>query len=93
MVDALEQRYQPANQISLYWTQLRTMQQSPKESLGDLGDRVERQVRLAYPNTEGDIADDLARDSFVASLGEGELWRWVCQAGPMMFAEALAATL
>lgn len=93
LVDALEQRYQPADQIALYRTQLRSLRQSPKETLGDLGDRVERLVRLAYPNAEGDIADDLARDSFVASLGEGELRSWVCQARPATFAEARAAAL
>lgn len=59
------------------------MRQSPKETLGDLGDWVERQVRWVYPDAEGDIADDLTRDSFVASLGEGELRRWVSQALPI----------
>lgn len=30
---------------------------------------------LAYPNAEGNIADYLARDSFLASLGDGKLHR------------------
>lgn len=39
------------------------------------------------------LADDLARDSFIASLGEGQLLHWVCQAHPTTFAEAQAAAL
>lgn len=90
---ALEQWYQPADQIALYRMQLKSRQQGLKETLGELVDEVEWLVRLAYPNMEGDIADDLAQDSFVTSLGNGELQRWVHQARPASFAEARAATL
>lgn len=55
--------------------QLWSMRQSLKETLVDLGDRVERKVRLAYPNAEGDITDDLTWDSFMARLGEGAYGR------------------
>lgn len=74
----MEQQYQPADQIALYWTQLRSRQQ------GELGDEVERFVWLAYPNTKGDIADNLACVSFVALIGDGELQRWVHQAARLI---------
>lgn len=45
-------------------------------------------VQLAYPNAEGNIADDLARDSFLVSLEDGVLSRWVHQVRPSSFAEA-----
>lgn len=49
---ALEQRYQPMDQIALYHTQLLSLWQGPKEALKDLGDQVEQQVHLAYPDAE-----------------------------------------
>lgn len=54
---------------------------------------MERQVRLTYPNAEGDIADDLVWDSFVVSLGVEMLQQWVCQACPRSFAEARPVAL
>lgn len=48
----MEGRYQPPDQVSLYRTQLRAKNQDPKESLGEIGDAVERAVRLAYPTLE-----------------------------------------
>lgn len=59
----------------------------PEETLGDEGEWL---VQLAYPNVEGDITDNLARDS-VVSPGNVELKHWVHQAGagaPVLQGEA-----
>lgn len=93
LVAVLEQQYQLADQITLYRTQLQSSRQGQKETLGELGDEEERLVRLAYPSAEGDIADDLARDRFVVSRGDGGLRHWVYQACPSSYTEARAAAL
>lgn len=90
LVGALEPHYQPADQITLYWIMLWSM---PQEAPGHLGDRVEQQVRSVYPNAEGDITDNLAQNSFVASLVEGELRHCFCQVHPATFMEAQAAAV
>lgn len=82
LLEVLEQRYQQADQVALYRTQLQAKHQGPKETLGDFGDDVEWTVRLAYPNAGYEVADDLGRDTFVAGLHNGELQKWVHQAHP-----------
>lgn len=93
LLEALEWRYQLADQVALYWTQLQAKYLGPKEALGDFRDDVEQAARLAYPNTGAEVAGHQGRDTFVAGLRSQELRKWVRQARPQSFVEARTAAL
>jgi hypothetical protein len=59
IVEALEDRFAPANQTELYRVQLRERRQKATESLPELVQSIQRLTHLAYPTAPNDISPTL----------------------------------
>jgi hypothetical protein len=90
---ALRVRYGTDDQSELFKAKLRGRIKSKEESLQELAHDIRRLVRLAYPKAAMSTHDDLTKDQFIESLGDGEI-RWsVFQARPKNITEALKVAM
>jgi hypothetical protein len=90
---ALRGRYGTDDQAELFKAKLRSRIKSKDESLQELAHDIRRLVRLAYPKAAMQTHDDLTKDQFIESLGDGEI-RWsVFQARPQNLNEALKVAM
>jgi hypothetical protein len=90
---ALCERYGTDDQAELFKAKLRGRVKSKDESLQELAHDIRRLVRLAYPKVAMSTHDDLTKDQFIESLGDGDI-RWsVFQARPKNITEALKVAM
>jgi hypothetical protein len=90
---ALRERYGTDDQAELFKAKLRSRIKGKEESLQELAHDIRRLVRLAYPGAAMHTHDDLTKDQFIESLGDGDI-RWsVFQTRPKNITEALKVAM
>lgn len=73
LVDKLNKRFAPKNQIDIYRNQLDTRIRKRGESLPELAQDIKRLVRLSYPDIPQHVQDNLAYKSFREAITDYEL--------------------
>ena len=89
LVQALEERFAPANQTELYRTQLRERHQKAVETLPELGQDIKRLTYLAYPTAPYDVQETLAKEQFIDALRDSDMRLRVKQARPANLNDAV----
>lgn len=82
LVQALEDRFSPANQTELYRVQLKERHQRAGETLPELGQSIRRLVNQAYPRAPTEVRETLAKDHFLDALHDSELRIKIKQSRP-----------
>ena len=70
LVAALENRFGAKHQQQQSRVLLNTMKRKKSESLQELVENIERRVRLAYPDTTGDVQEALALHHLTTAVDE-----------------------
>ena len=86
---ALNDRFDPPDQMELYRIQLRERQQKASESLPELGQHIRRLTNLAYPTVPADVRETLAKDQFVDALANSDMRLRIKQARPVNLNDAV----
>ena len=73
LLEKLKSRFSGRGLEEKYQTELRCRRRNKGESLRELAQDIRRLVALAYPNEQSRLAEHLARDAFLNSLGDPEL--------------------
>ena len=71
--DALQQQFEPAMHGDWCHAAFLDRKRSPGEAAIDFGHELRRLVRKAYPEYSADTRDSLARDHFIARIGNGDV--------------------
>jgi len=73
LLEKLKSRFSGRSLEEKYQTELRCRRRNKGESLRELAQDIRRLMALAYPNEQSRLAEHLARDAFLNSLGDPEL--------------------
>lgn len=73
LLEKLKSRFSGRGLEEKYQTELRCRRRNKGESLRELAQDIRRLMALAYPNEQSRLAEHLARDAFLNSLGDTEL--------------------
>jgi len=73
MLEQLRCRFSGRGMEEQFQTELRCRRRCKDESLRELAQDIRRRVLLAYPSENSKLAEHLARDAFLYSLGNEEL--------------------
>ena len=73
LVEALEERFVPPNQMDLYRVQLKERRQKASETLPDLGQAIRRLVIKAYPNEPAEVRETFSTEHFLDVLVNSEM--------------------
>ena len=93
IVTALTSRFEPEDQSELFRSELRSRFRRKDEPLTEFAQDVKRLVRLAYPNTDIDVRDTLARNAFEDSLNDADMEWAVHQGKPKSIETAVKLAL
>ena len=72
LVEALEERFAPPNQMDLYRGQLKERRQKASETLPELGQAMRRLVNKAYPKAPAKVRETLSTEHFLDALVTSE---------------------
>ena len=89
LVQALNDRFAPADQMELYRIQLKERRQRASETLTELAQHVRRLTNLAYPTVPADVKETLAKDHFIDALLDSDLRLRIKQARPRSLNDAV----
>lgn len=78
LVNALTARFHPDNLTEIYKAEIKGRLRKKEESLPELAQDIKRLVRMAYPNDEGPIRDQLMLDCYIDSLNDSAM-EWAVQ--------------
>ncbi|OWF47727.1 hypothetical protein KP79_PYT26157 [Mizuhopecten yessoensis] len=95
LINSLEERFSPPDQIELYSAQLLERKQKASETLPELGKAGSRLVNLAYTTVPSDVRETLAKQQFIEALSDSGMRIRIKQARPrnLMVATRLAVEL
>ena len=93
IVTALTSRFEPEDQSELFRSELKSRFRRKDEPLTEFAQDVKRLVRLAYPNTDIDVRDTLARNAFEDSLNDADMEWAVHQGKPKSIETAVKLAL
>jgi len=71
---------------------LRCRRRGKNESLRELEQDIQKLMTLAYSGEKSNIADHMARESFIAALGDAEFETKIREGEPKNLEEACTAT-
>ena len=91
--EALEDRFQPANQGAMYKAMLKSKERGPGECLQAHAEEIERYTQLAYPKADLASINLMAKDRFVDSLPDTQLQYWILQSHPDTLRDAVQCGL
>ena len=89
LVQALNDRFAPPDQMELYRIQLKERRQRASETLPELAQHVRRLTNLAYPTVPADVKETLAKDHFIDALLDSDLRLKIKQARPRSLNDAV----
>ena len=89
LVEALEERFAPPNQMDLYRVQLKERRQKASETLPELGQAIRRLVNKAYPKAPAEVRETLSTEHFLDSLVNSEMRIRIKQSRPSNLNEAI----
>ena len=89
LVQALNDRFAPPDQMELYRIQLKERRQRASETLHELAQHVRRLTNLAYPTVPPDVKETLAKDQFIDALLDSDLRLRIKQARPRSLNDAV----
>jgi hypothetical protein len=89
LVEALEERFAPPNQMDLYRVQLKERRQKASETLPELGQAIRRLVNKAYPKAPAEVRETLSTEHFLDSLVNSEMRIRIKQSRPANLNEAI----
>ena len=93
LLSALGARFEPVQQSELHRVTLKTRLRCEDETLSELGQDVNRLVRLAYPSATVDVRELLFKDYFIDALNDHELEWAVLRGKPESVDNALTLAL
>ena len=93
IVTALTSRFEPEDQSELFHSELKSRFRKKEEPLTEFAQDIKRLVRLAYPNTDVDVRDTLARNAFEDSLCDSDMEWAVHQGKPKTIETAVKLAL
>ena len=93
IVTALTSRFEPEDQSELFRSELKSRFRKKEEPLTEFAQDIKRLVRLAYPNTDVDVRDTLARNAFEDSLNDSDMEWAVHQGKPKTIETAVKLAL
>ena len=93
LLDALESRFNPANQTLYYRVQLKSKTKADNESLPELAQAIRRLATQAYPDASYDLLETLTLDHFVDALVDTDMRYRVYQAKATTLDAAVCAAL
>jgi hypothetical protein len=89
LVEALEERFAPPNQLDLYRVQLKQRRQKASETLPELGQAIQRLVNKAYPKAAAEVRETLSTEHFLDALVNSEMRIRIKQSRPANLNQAI----
>ena len=89
LVKLLKQQFRPGQHAEMFLAELRGRQRKPEESLQEVGMKVRRLTKLAYPELSDGARDRLGRMHFADALDSREVRVALFQARPTSLDEAV----
>jgi hypothetical protein len=89
LVEALEERFAPPNQMDLYRVQLKERRQKASETLPELGQVIWRLVNKAYPKAPAEVRETFSTEHVLDSLVNSEMRIRIKQSRPANLNEAI----
>ena len=93
IVTALTYGFESEDQSELFSSELKSRFRKKEEPLTEFAQDIKRLVRLAYPNTDVDVRDTLARNAFEDSLNDSDMEWAVRQGKPKTIESAIKLAL
>ena len=93
LVDALTEKFVPAERIELYKTEFNTRRRGPTEKLVDLSAGISKLARRAFPGAPAELVDQLARDRFIEALRSRDLRIRIREGTPKTLDEAVSRAI
>jgi len=89
LLEKLKLRFSGKGMEEKYQTELRCRRRNQGEALRELAQDIRRLMTLAYPGEKSSLSQQIARDSFLAALGDTELELKIREREPQDLDEAL----
>jgi hypothetical protein len=89
LVEALEERFVPPNQMDLYRVHLKERRQKASETLPELGQAIRRLVNKAYPKAPAEVRETLSTEHFLDALVNSEMRIRIKQSRPANLNQAI----
>ena len=89
LVEALEERFAPPNQMDLYRVQLKERRQKASETLPELGQAIRRLVNKAYPKAPAEVRETISTEHFLDALVNSEMRIRIKQSRPANLNQAI----
>jgi hypothetical protein len=89
LVEALEERFAPPNQMDIYRVQLKERRQKASQTLPELGQGIRRLVNKAYPKAPAEVKETLSTEHFLDALVNSEMRIRIKQSRPANLNQAI----
>jgi hypothetical protein len=89
LIACLNQRFGPDNQSEMFWMMLNNRTRKPEETLPDLAHEVRQLVRLAHPNAQHQMLEELAMRHFSNALSNTDMRLRIVSARPRTLDDAV----
>ncbi len=89
LVACLNQRFGPDNQSEMFWMMLNNRTRKPQETLPELAHEVRQLVRLAHPNAQHQMLEELAMRHFSNAISNTDMRLRIVSARPKTLDDAV----